>query len=329
MGRMGKWRKHMKSLKEKVVVITGGSTGLGLALARRLAHEGCILALCARSEEDLEHTKIEFISRGFKVFTSVCDVSRAEEVEALVESVLARFGRIDILINNAGIMTVGACESFELEELESCMDIMYWGIVHTTRAVLPHFKAVGQGHIVNVTSIGGMVAIPQMSPYVAAKFAATGYSMALAAELQKDKITVTTIVPGLMRTGSFINAFFQKNNRKEFKLFSLMSTAPVITISAEKSVREIMRAIRSKKKLKVLGVPAKVIRQLYHFSPGIMISLFGFLNRFIPAKEGSAMFEKGEAIRRRTSRAEVPLLRAVSRKLRNRYQHGLTSRQVV
>lgn len=315
----------MNKLRDKVVVITGGSTGLGLALARKLASEGCTLALCARSEEDLEVTRIEFISHGFKVFTSVCDVSQPEQVDAFIEAVLARFGKIDILVNNAGVIMVGAAESFELEEYQEAMDIIYWGIVHTTRAILPHFKAVGEGQIVNITSIGGVVAIPQLSPYVAAKFAAVGYSMGLAAELQKDKITVSTVIPGLMRTGSFINALFQKGNRKEFKLFSAMSTAPLITISADKAVREILSVIRHRKTFTVLGIPAKVIRQLYHFIPGTMVKIFGFLNQFIPSIEGHTQFVKGETIRQNSSRSEVPLLKGVGRNLRKNYQHADSS----
>jgi short-subunit dehydrogenase len=312
----------MKNLRDQVVIITGASTGLGLALARNLSREGCILALCARSQEDLELVKIELKVHGAEVFTSVCDVSVEEEVEGFVEAVLARYGRIDIVINNAGVIMVGAMESFEREEYESAMDIMYWGIVHMTRAVLPHFKAKSGGQIVNVTSIGGLVAIPQLLPYVAAKFAAVGYSLGLAAELRKDHIAVTTVVPGLMRTGSFINALFQEGNRKEFKLFAAMSTAPLITISTPKAVREIVFAIKRKKILTVLGLPARIIFELYHFFPETLIRLFGFMNRFIPAREGTAFFEKGEELRKISSHSEAPVLRTISRKLRRKYQHA-------
>jgi short-subunit dehydrogenase len=312
----------MKDLTDKVVVITGGSTGLGLALARNLVREGCILAVCARSEEDLELTKLEFLSHGFKIFCSVCDVSQSEEVDAFIEAVLARFGKIDILVNNAGVISVGALESFDLIDYHNAMDIMFWGIVHTSRAVLPHFKARNSGQIINVTSIGGVAAVPQLHPYVAAKFAAVGYSMGMAAELRKDNITVTTIVPGLMRTGSFINALFQQGNRKEFKLFAAMSTAPLITISVDKAVREIVSAIRHKKIFATLGVPAKIIHELYHFFPSTMIRVFGFLNRFVPAKEGTISFERGENIRRLSLHAEAPLLRGIGRVLRKNYQHA-------
>lgn len=310
------------NLKEKVVVITGGSSGLGLALSRKLVREGCTIAICARSEDELSLAKVELLSTGARVYASVCDVSKADQVEAFIEAVLAKFGQIDILVNNAGVIMVGAMESFDLEEYEAAMDIMYWGLVHTTRAVLPHFKARNEGQIVNVTSIGGMVPIPQLLPYVAAKFAAVGYSMGLAAELNKDRITVTTVVPGLMRTGSFINALFQKGNRKEFKLFAAMSTAPGITISAEKAVNQIVRAIRRKSVFTVLGVPAKVIRELYHFFPGTMIRMFGFMNRFVPAREGTEKFVEGETIRRSSINSESPLLRRISGRLRRRYQHA-------
>jgi NAD(P)-dependent dehydrogenase (short-subunit alcohol dehydrogenase family) len=312
----------MENLTNKVILITGGSRGLGFALAKKLAEEGSVLAICARSETDLEYAKIVLIGHGARVYTSVCDVSDPTQVEAFVEAVLARFGQIDIVVNNAGVMIVGAMESFSLEDYQNAMDVMYWGIVHMTRAVLPHFKGRNEGQFVNVTSIGGVVPIPQLHPYVAAKFAAVGFSMSLAAELRKDNITVTTVIPGLMRTGSFINALFQKDNEKEFKLFSAMSTAPLITISTDKAVRGIISAMKKKKLVTVLGAPAKIIRELSHFFPSPMIRLFGFMNRFIPAREGTLYFEKGESIRRKHPHAEVRPLRKIGLKLRKNYQHA-------
>lgn len=312
----------MKSFKDKVILITGGSTGLGLALAREFAREGAVLALCARDEVDLEYTRVELRALGARVFTSTCDVSKPQDVEAFVEAVLAHYGTIDVVINNAGVIYVGAMESFDLPDFEAAMDIMYWGVVHVTRAVLPHFKGKNAGHFVNVTSIGGIVAIPQLLPYVSAKFAATGFSLGLAAELKKDKITVTTIAPGLMRTGSYVNARFQKGNRKEFKLFSAMSTTPGITISTDAAVRKILRAIRQRKVLAVLGAPARIIRSLYHFAPGTLVRLFGIMNRFIPAREGTPEFVSGESIRSHYPHAELPYLERIGEKVRERFQHS-------
>lgn len=314
--------RGMKDLNEKVVLITGGSKGLGLALARSLIKERCRLAICARTAEDLELAKVELKSVGGDVFVGACDVSHFEEVNHFVEEVIARFGRIDIVINDAGIIMVGAVESFSQEEFHSAMDVMYWGIVHTTRAVLPHMKEKKYGQIINVTSIGGVVSIPHLIPYCSAKFAATGYSLGLASELRHEGIFVTTIVPGLMRTGSYVNALFQKGNRKEFKLFSAMSTAPLITISTDKAVREIITAIKKKSIFKVLGLPAKIIHQIHHFFPETTVRLYSILEKYIPSSHETTEFIKGENIRVSSAAAEMPGLKGIGEVLRRKYQHS-------
>ncbi len=312
----------MKSLDGKVVLITGGSKGLGLALGRALVKERCRLAICARTREDLELTKVELKSMGGDIFVRPCDVADPEDVNEFVKEVLLRFGQIDIVINDAGIIMVGAVESFSPEEFHAAMDVMYWGIVHTTRAVLPHMKEKGYGQIVNVTSIGGVVSIPHLIPYCSAKFAATGYSLGLASELRHEGIFVTTIIPGLMRTGSYVNALFQKGNRKEFKLFSAMSTAPLVTISTDKAVREIISAIKKKSIFKILGLPAKIIHHLHHFFPETIIRMYALVEKYIPSRHSDAEYIKGENIRISSMRAEVPGLRGIGEVLRRKYQHS-------
>jgi len=312
----------MKDLKGKVILITGGSKGLGLALARALAKESCSLALCARSADDLELTKVELKSMGADVLVKTCDVADPDEVNLFVEEVVSRFGGIDIVINDAGIIMVGAVESFSQEEFHSAMDVMYWGIVHTTRAVLPYMKEKGSGQIVNVTSIGGVVSIPHLIPYCSAKFAATGYSLGLASELRHEGIYVTTIIPGLMRTGSYVNALFQKGNRKEFRLFSAMSTAPLITISTDKAVREIITAIRKKSIFKILGLPAKIIHQLHHFFPETIIRAYGLVEKYIPSRHSKAEYITGEKIRISSVKSELAGLKGIGEVLRRKYQHS-------
>lgn len=318
----GEDNRLMKDLTEKVVLITGGSKGLGLALARALVKERCRIALCARTPEDLELTKVELKSMGGDVLVGACDVSKKEEVDHFVEEVLGRFGKIDIVINDAGIIMVGSMESFTRAEFESAMNVMYWGIVNTTEAVLPSMKRNGFGQIVNVTSIGGVVSIPHLSPYCSAKFAATGYSLGISSELRSQGIYVTTIVPGLMRTGSYVNALFQKGNRKEFKLFSAMSTAPVITISTDKAVREIILAIKKKSIFKILGLPAKVIHQLHHFFPETMVRFYSALEKFIPSRHSKTEFIPGENIRVNSARSELPGFKGVGEVIRRKFQHS-------
>ena len=204
----------MASLKNKVVLVTGGSKGVGVVIAKHLIKEKCKIALCARSFNELQVASDELKKQDSSSIISVCDVAYMNDVKLMIAQVIKHFGQIDVLINDAGIMIVRPMESFEIKEYEKAMDVMYWGIVNTTKTILPHMKKLRSGQIVNITSIGGMVSIPHMLPYTASTFAAIGSSQGSAAELRNDNIFVTTKVTGLMRTGFYVNAFFQRNNKK-------------------------------------------------------------------------------------------------------------------
>lgn len=316
----------MKNLNNKVVMITGGSKGLGFVIAKELVKENCRLALCARDMQELIDAREEIIKAGGNALISVCDVSDKDAVDTFVKKVIKHFGGIDIVINDAGIIMVGAMESFSMQEFESAMDVMYWGIVNTTMSVLPHMKERKEGQIVNITSVGGKVSIPHLLPYSAAKFAAIGFSEGISAELRKDNIYVTTIIPGLMRTGSYFNALFQRDNKTEFKLFSLMSTAPLITISADKAARETIRAIKSRKVEKVLGLPAKALIEIHHFFPETSIKLFGFMAKFIPSAKEHTEFVKGKFIHDKFDDAELPGFEQIGKYIQNKHQPTLSKR---
>ncbi len=121
-------------LDGKVVLITGGSRGLGLALARRFARNGCSLVLCARDQDELEAARRDLSELTSDVMTVPCDVSDRAQVEHLIDTALARYGRIDVLVNNAGTIHVGPIESMTIEDFKSAMDVMFWGAVYTTLA---------------------------------------------------------------------------------------------------------------------------------------------------------------------------------------------------
>jgi short-subunit dehydrogenase len=195
---------------------------------------------------------------------------------------MARLGRIDILINNAGIIQVGPLESVGVGEFEDAMGTMFWGAVRTTLAVLPQMRARKQGRIVNVTSIGGKVAVPHLLPYDAAKFAATGFSEGLRAELAKDGISVTTIVPGLMRTGSHRFAMFRGDRANERRWFSAVAQLPGLAMSPERAARQIVRAARQRRAEAVLGVPAKILRLASALFPALTARALAGANRLLP-----------------------------------------------
>jgi NAD(P)-dependent dehydrogenase (short-subunit alcohol dehydrogenase family) len=215
------WRQA--NLQGQVVLLTGGSRGLGLALAREFARAGCRLVLCARDAQELERAQQHLAQRGADVLTVPCNVADQEQVNHLVERAIERFGRIDILVNNAGVIQVGPLHTVTVEDFKTALDVMFWGLLYPTLAVLPQMLQRGSGRIVNITSIGGMVSVPHLLPYNCAKFAAVGLSEGLRAELGREGIHVTTIVPGLMHTGSYLHAMFKGQQEREFTWFALGS----------------------------------------------------------------------------------------------------------
>lgn len=306
----------LTNLRDQVILITGGTSGLGFALMKHLLKENCKVAICARHEEDLEKVKANFSD----VFIMKCDVGDKAQVHDLIQKTIRHFGKIDIVINNAGIIQVGAMESFHREDYKRAMDVMYWGMVNTTLSVLPHMKEQGSGQIVNITSVGGKVSIPHLLPYSAAKFAAVGFSEGITSELRNSNIFVTTIIPGLMRTGSYVNALFQKNNREEFKLFSFISSTPFLTVSADKAARRIILAMKEKRQVKVIGFQARILIELHHFMPNTLSRMFFLTTKVLPLREGETKFEKGKAIKENTQNAEVPGVRKLGEKAQRDFQ---------
>jgi NAD(P)-dependent dehydrogenase (short-subunit alcohol dehydrogenase family) len=277
------WRRiGSANLAGQVVLITGSSRGLGLAMAREFARHGAKLVICARDERGLEWARQELARSGAEVFAVRCDVSNSVDVQEMVNSAIARFGRIDVLINNAGIITVGPIESQTLVDFEECMDVMFWGVVYPTMAVLPHMMARRSGRIANITSIGGKVSVPHLLPYNCAKFAAVGFSEGLHAELAKYNIKVTTVVPGLMRVGSHVNAYFKGQNEKEFTWFALGATMPLVAIHGRRAARKIVNAVRMGRAELIITPQAKLAARFAGLFPGLTQHVLSVVNRALP-----------------------------------------------
>ena len=300
----------------KVVVITGGSRGLGLALAQEAARHGARLAICARDQQELEAARRQ-IGIHAEVGTYVCDVTNYDEVVSWINSVRADFGQIDVLINNAGQISVGPLESQTLTDFQEALDVMYWGVVYPTLAVLPHMKARSAGSIANIASIGGKVSIPHLLPYCSAKFAAIGFSEGLHAELAKSGIHVTTVVPGLMRTGSHLNAFFKGDHRREFTWFALGATLPVVSISAENAARRIVSAIRHHRAQVIISPQARALSLLHGVAPGLTCEMMGIVNRILPASQGDP------SVRYTGSESETAVTRSFATQLGRRAARNL------
>ena len=155
--------------------------------------------LCARDKDELERARQALSREGHEVFTFPCDISDRDQVAAMVDAVTRHYGQVDILVNNAGEIMVAPFENLEIGDFEQAMDVMFWGTLYTTLAVLPLMKTRGQGRIVNITSIGGKVSVPHLASYSCAKAAAVAFSNGLRNEVRQSGIDVLTIVPGLMR----------------------------------------------------------------------------------------------------------------------------------
>ncbi len=274
-------------LADKVVLITGGSRGFGFAIAQECAKAGARVGICARSEAELEAAQQELRALGAEVLTTVCDVTNNEDVQRFISTALSHFGQIDVLINNAGMITVGPIESQTLTDYQEAMDVMFWGMVYATLAVLPHMMARHQGWICNIASFGGKVAVPHLVPYCAAKFAAVGFSEGLHAEVKNYGISVTTVCPGLMRTGSHVNAWFKGNNRAEYTWFTLGAAIPVFaSIDARRAARKVVAAIRRSQAELIITPQAKLVTMAHGVFPGITQEVLAKLNRFLPESPG-------------------------------------------
>ena len=232
------------SLTKKIALITGGSRGLGLVLARQICAAGGKVALLARDNDELIRAKSDLTRRGGRVFTIQCDLLDSEQIQLAVRQTIDRFGKIDILINNAGVIEVGPLEHMRREDFERAMGVHFWGPFELTMRVVAEMRIWGGGRIVNISSIGGKIAVPHLVPYCTSKFALTGFSDALRAELARDKIYVTTVAPGMMRIGSHVNANFKGKHDAEFAWFATSNGMPLISISAARAARKILAACR-------------------------------------------------------------------------------------
>jgi NAD(P)-dependent dehydrogenase (short-subunit alcohol dehydrogenase family) len=270
----------------KVALITGGSRGLGLVMARQLAGEGARLAIIAREAEELERASEDLSERGAEALAIQCDVTDRTQAEAAVRRVVERLGPVDVLINNAGVIQVGPMEVMTHEDYDEAMRTHFWGPLNMTLAALPEMKVRRAGRIVNISSIGGKISVPHLLPYSASKFALTGLSQGLRAELLKDGILVTTVCPGLMRTGSPRNAIFKGKHRAEYAWFSIGDALPLTSISAERAARRILMACKRGEAEVVVTSQAKLAAKLAGVLPGLVANVMGFVNMLLPGPDG-------------------------------------------
>lgn len=270
------------SFEGKVCVITGGSRGLGLVLARQICADGGRVALLARDVDELRRAHDELAANGCDVAVVPCDLFDRAQIEEAVRTVLAHFGAVDVLINNAGIIEVGPLEHMKREDFERAMQLHLWAPFTLMWELIPHMRKRGSGRIVNISSIGGKIAVPHLAAYCASKFALVGLSDSLRSELAADGICVTTVAPGMMRTGSHVNAQFRGNHAAEFAWFSAGNSAPLLSMKVERAAAKILNACRRGQAELTLTVAARAAIIGNAVFPNTTGATLKLVNRFLP-----------------------------------------------
>jgi NAD(P)-dependent dehydrogenase (short-subunit alcohol dehydrogenase family) len=266
----------------KSVVITGGSRGLGFLLAREFASRGANLTLLARDAADLASAEEELRSAGVRLLSIACDVRDRPAVQDAIERVVEHYGSVDVLINNAGIIQVGPLEHMRVEDFAESLATHMWGTLYASLAVLPHMRRQGGGRIANITSIGGVLSVPHLLPYNTSKAAQIGLSDSLRAELAQYGIRVTTVIPGLMRTGSHFNALFKGRHRREFAWFAISDALPVTSINARRAARQIVDAVGRGAPRLIVTPQARLAVLADTLFPGIVARGMALANRLLP-----------------------------------------------
>jgi NAD(P)-dependent dehydrogenase (short-subunit alcohol dehydrogenase family) len=287
-GRLARSR-HRISFDGRVVVVTGGSRGLGLVISRMFAEEGARVVLLARDLDELARAADDLESRGRGGVTTLrCDIRRRADVRATVDAIIDRHRTIDVLVNNAGVIQVGPFEHMTEDDFENAMATHFWGPLHLMLEVLPTMIHRRFGRIVNVSSIGGRIAVPHLSPYCASKFALVGLSDAARAELDRYGIRITTVTPGLMRTGSPMNAQFKGQHGAEYEWFKVSSSIPGLTIAADRAARRIVDACRHGDPSLTITLQAKLAAIANVVAPTAVARAMMAVTRMLPSATGAS-----------------------------------------
>lgn len=253
----------MGNLKDKIAVITGAASGIGQATAVEFADKGTDLVVSDVNEAGLAETVRAIEAKGRRAVAVKADVSRPEQVEAMIRKAVDTFGRIDLLMNNAGVGLSGEMRHLSLKDWEWIVGINLWGPVYGIHFALPHMMRQKSGHIVNVASAAGLIASPGMSAYTTTKFGIVGLSEVLRNELARFGIGVTVVCPGFVRTSIFNTT--QLRGVKDDK--EARAVPPWLGISKEACAKDIRKAVEKDKFLIIPGPEMKVVYCFKRFAP--------------------------------------------------------------
>ena len=280
-------RHRAMDLAGRIVLITGGSRGLGLLMAREIGRLGAQIVIAARDEDELLRAQRDLVAHEIPTSILVADVTTEAQAHRMIAQVIERHGRLDVLVNNAGVIMVGPVDHMTVGDFDEAMATHFWGPLHTMLAAVPHMRTAGGGRIVNISSIGGKIGVPHLVPYCASKFALTGVSTAMRAELAPHNILVTTVSPGLMRTGSPFNAWFKGRHRAEFAWFAIADSLPLLSIDGRRAAAQIVDAMRNGDAELVVSCPARLAVAAEALAPNTLARAMTLINRVLPSSTGT------------------------------------------
>lgn len=286
--------KKAESLDGQRVLITGGSRGLGLALAMEYVRRGCQVAILARDSQELNRARarIEAYKPGARIITFSCDVTNENALKLAIQAAEVSLGGLDILVNNAGAITVGPLAAMDEEDFRAQMNLHLHAVVNSCKFALPALRRSKGKRIVNICSMGGKMAVPHMLPYDSSKFALSGFSQGLAAEVAGEGISVTTIYPAVMRTGSPMQAVFKGDAEKEFAWFAAADNLPGFSLAADSAAKKIVASAHQRDSELVLSIPGRARNVLAAIFPETSASLLALLAGLMP-KGDSHMHRTG------------------------------------
>lgn len=266
-----------------VALVAGASRGLGLLIARNLAGRGYAVAILARDQESLQRACDAAARDGLTLRPYVADVSDNDAVQRTVDEIETNLGPIEVSIHVAGVIQVGPLESVTREHFEQAINIMAWGPINVALAVLPQMRSRGRGRIGTVASVGGAVSVPHLLPYSTAKFASVGFAEGLSAELAGTGITSTAILPGLMRTGSHLQARFLGDTAKEYAWFAPGAALPGVAMNPERAADKIVSGVLAGRPVLALSPLTKVALRVKGLAPATTVRGLGLMSRLLPA----------------------------------------------
>lgn len=282
-------RRPPRWWRGRVVVITGGARGLGYALAEVFASRGAIVWLVARHRDQIDRAVERLSADGASVYGHVADITDPAAVETMIATVAARHQRLDVIVNNAGVITAMPFVNAELTDFQNSIDTHFWGPLHVTRAALPWLRRASPGHIINISSIGGRVGVPHLAPYCAGKFALTGLSQALRAELTGHDVWVTLATPGLMRTGSIGRVQLRGRHLAEARWLAALSATSLTSQDASRAARQIVDAAAARRATVTPGWQARAQHLANALAPEVTAALLSAVTaRALPSPVAGA-----------------------------------------